>query len=70
MTQKKTQKAILLNAMLRGRVITCLDGIKLCQCLNTRNRICEIIDDGKYKVTKGWKTTKSQKRVRTYAIVL
>lgn len=70
MKTPKTQKETLLTAMLRGRVITCLDGLTMCGCLNVRNRICEIIDEGKYKITKGWKVTKSKKRVRTYAIVL
>lgn len=70
MTQKKTQKETILKAMLNGKVITCLDGLKMCGCLNLRNRICEIIEEGEYKITKGWKVTKTKKRVRTYAIVL
>lgn len=66
-TNTESQKAKVEKAMLAGRVLTCLDGLKF-DCLNLRNRICEIIRDGKYKVTKGWKMTRSKKRVRTYAI--
>lgn len=65
-----SQKETILKAMLRGRVVTCLDGLKMCGCLNVRNRIVEIIKDGQYKITKGWKVTKDKKRVRTYAIIL
>lgn len=67
---RESQKSKILNAMLKGRKLTCLDGLKLCDCLNLRNRIVEIIRDGKYKITKGWKVTRSRKRVRTYSIEL
>lgn len=70
MTQKKTQKQRIEQAMLAGKKLTCLDGLKLFDCLNLRNRIVEIIRDGKFKVTKAWKVTKSKKRVRVYSIEL
>lgn len=65
--QKRSQKERILNYMLRGRKVTCLDGLKF-DCLNVRNRVGEIIREGKYKITKKWKTTKSRKRVMEYSI--
>lgn len=62
-----SQKERILNAMLAGRKLTCLDGLKMFDCLNLRNRIVEIIRDGEFKVTKDWKTTRSKKRVRVYS---
>lgn len=62
-----SQKQKVLNAMLSGRKLTCLDGWKF-GCLNLRNRICEIAREGKYKITKGWKRTKTNKYVRVYSI--
>lgn len=70
MTQKKTQKERILNAMLSGRKLTCLDGLRMFDCLNLRNRISEIVRDGKVKVSKSWKVTKSKKRVMVYSIEL
>jgi hypothetical protein len=64
----KSQKERILNAMLKGQKLTCLDSLKRFDCLNLRNRIVEIIRDGKYKITKAWKVTKSKKRVRVYSI--
>lgn len=66
--QKRSQKERILNFMLRGNKITCLDGLKKFDCLNVRNRIVEIAREGKYKITKAWKVTKSKKRVRVYSI--
>lgn len=68
MASIQSQKQKILLAMLRGQKITCLDGLKRFDCLNVRNRICEIIRDGKYKINKAWKVTKSRKRVRVYSI--
>lgn len=65
---KHSQKDRILKFMLSGRKITALDGLTKFQCLNVRNRVGEIIREGKYKVTKAWKTTKSKKRVRVYSI--
>lgn len=63
----KSQKQRILNAMLAGQKLTCLDGLKF-DCLNLRNRICEIIADKQHKVNKAWKRTKSGKHVRVYSI--
>ena len=67
-TQGKSQKQRILNAMLAGQRLTCLDGLKKFDCLNLRNRIVEIRKEGVHKVTKAWKRTKSGKNVRVYSI--
>lgn len=65
-----SQKEKIKKALLAGRKLTCLDGLKMFDCLNLRNRIVEIIREGEYKISKGWKVTRSKKRVRTYSIDL
>ena len=64
----KSQKQMILNAMLAGRKLTGLDGVKMFNSIALRNRVSEIIADGKHKVTKAWKRTKSGKKVRVYSI--
>jgi hypothetical protein len=64
----ESQKDMILKSMLNGKKLTCLTSLKMFDCLNLRNRICEIIADRKYKVNKAWKRTKSGKNVRVYSI--
>jgi len=64
----KSQKDRVLKALLNGQRLTCLDALKRFDSLNLRNRIVEIAKEGKYKISKAWKVTKSKKRVRVYSI--
>lgn len=67
-TQGKSQKQMILNAMLAGKKLTSLDGVKMFGSIALRNRVSEIIMEGKHKVTKSWKRTKTGKNVRVYSI--
>lgn len=55
----ETQKTAILNELSTGVRLTALEALKLCGCLNLRNRISELRREG-FQIDDKWKAIKTK----------